>query len=172
MNMGLFKRKQYHVDEAGNVVSGAEPGARDARELEREYRKEHPTSGDIRRQKRAEERKLVREEFEKARIQARVVRARQEGKRAGGTNPLDRLAGFSFGNYRIRDNYNPFGSMFDTGLGYKRPSVKKPASKTRYKVIGGKAYPVAGTGKKKTVRKKRSTGMGGFDIMDNYGFMK
>ena len=77
-------------------------------------------------------------------------------------------------SYRTQGNYNPFGNMFDTGMGYRKPSHRKTSgSKTKYKVIGGKAYPIAGTGRKKTSkRKKSSIGLGGFDMTDNYGFMK
>lgn len=71
----------------------------------------------------------------------------------------------------IYNNYNPFGSTFDTGV--KPMSRPKTQSRTKYKVIGGKAYPIAGS-KKKTKRKtsKRKTSMGGFDMMDSYGFFK
>ena len=55
--------------------------------------------------------------------------------------------------YSTQSNYNPFGSMFDTGMNYNPPRKKSSGSKTKYKVIGGKAYPIAGTGKK---HKKKS----------------
>ena len=44
-------------------------------------------------------------------------------------------------------NANPFGNMFDTGMPKYKHRKKK--SKTQYKIIGGKAYPIAGTGAKK-----------------------
>jgi len=70
------------------------------------------------------------------------------------------------------NNYNPFGSMFDMGMQPMKKPKKK--SKPKYTVISGKAYPIAGTDKKKGKKKRRSTGFGGFDPMniDNYGFFK
>lgn len=74
-------------------------------------------------------------------------------------------------NYSTHQNYNPFGSMFDTGLGNKKSYKSKTSgSKTKYTVIGGKAYPIAGSGKKK--KKKKSTGLGSYDMVDNWGFFK
>jgi len=122
---------------------------------------------------RMELKKQYREEFNKAKKEATLARAKREGKRVGSMSAMDRLDNFSKGfasppNYSTRNNYNPFGSMFDTGL--TKPKTKSN-SKTKYKVIGGKAYPIAGTGKKKT-KKKQSSGFGGWDMMDNYGFFK
>ena len=67
------------------------------------------------------------------------------------------------------NNFNPWGSMFDSGMDYKKPSSKKSSQK--YAVVGGKAYPIAGAGKKGK-QKKKSGGSGGFDMMDNWGLMK
>jgi len=72
------------------------------------------------------------------------------------------------------NNYNPFGSTFDTGL--KPMSKPKSQGRTKYTIIGGKAYPIAGS-KKKTKRKTSPRkgsigGIGGFDMMDNYNFFK
>lgn len=152
-----------------------------------------PSSGDVereearqeRREQKRAERTAYREEFRKARI----ARMRTEGKRAGGTTWSDRLENFSksvgpaptkqrrsrpvkyYSSYSPQRNYNPLGSMFDTGMNYGRPHKKTMGGK-RFAVIGGKAYPIAG--KKKGKRKKKSPGfgIGGFDIADNWGFMK
>lgn len=181
--MGLF-RKQYHVDEAGDVVEGPEPGMRDVRELQRE---QAPTRWEQRRQERKEDREYyrkVRSEAKAARLEsfreARIKRAREIGRKQGGTTFGDRLSNLAAGpprtqtrkpvgsGYRIKNNYNPFGSMFDTGINY---SSRRKSSGTKYKVIGGKAYPIAGTGKKK--KKSRSSGgFGKYDVFDNWGFMK
>jgi len=72
--------------------------------------------------------------------------------------------------YSIRNNYNPFGSMFDTGMSTRKP--KKKTTGTRYAVVGGKAYPIAGSKKKTSKKKTRSRGYGGFDLIDNWGFFK
>lgn len=59
------------------------------------------------------------------------------------------------------------------GFGYPPQTTttkkKRSGSKTKYKIISGKAYPIAGTSKKKTTRKrKRQSGFGSFDMFDNY----
>ena len=62
--------------------------------------------------------------------------------------------------YSTRNNYNPFGDLFDTGMTpMRRPKTKKKTSKTQYAIVGGKAYPIAGTGrkKKKNTKKKKKT---------------
>lgn len=97
----------------------------------------------------------------------------------------------------MRGNYNPWGSMFDMGMpslgrgfdpfgsmgggrGRSKPR-SKPKSKdgegVRYVIRGGVAYPVAKSkgkkkGKKKSSSSRRGGGMGGFDMMDNWRFMK
>jgi len=83
---------------------------------------------------------------------------RQGGRR----RPAAPLASYSF-----RNNYNPFGSMFDTGM------TRPKKSKTKYANIGGKAYPIASTMKKKKKKKKSSTRTSsGFDMFDNSGFFR
>lgn len=71
----------------------------------------------------------------------------------------------SRGRSPIDNNFNPFGSLFDTGID------DVPKQKTKYIIKGGKAYPVAGTGKKK---KKKSTSfeLPDFDLTDNWGLFK
>ena len=181
--MGLFSRKKYHVDEEGRVAEGAEPGMRDADELRREPKIQ---AKEERRQDRREwkqqQKDIYKQEFRKARLE----RIKQDARSAGKTTIGDRLSSFASASqpakrssgkmrpatsYRIKNNYNPFGSMFDTGINYKGPSRSKTSKK--YAVIGGKAYPVASIGKKKKKRKRSSSsGFRGFDMTDNYGFMK
>jgi len=72
--------------------------------------------------------------------------------------------------YSTRNNYNPFGSMFDTGMSTRKP--KKKTTGARYAVVGGKAYPIAGSKKKTSKKKTRSQGYGGFDLTNNWGFFK
>jgi len=96
------------------------------------------------------ERKAYKQEFDKARAVARIRQARQRGRTAGRRLP-------SYGSYSIVNNYNPFGSLFDTGM--TAPPVSRPKTKKGKK------------GKKKGT-KKTSTGFGSFDPFDNWGFMK
>lgn len=65
--------------------------------------------------------------------------------------------------YKIQNNYNPFGTMFDTGM--TRPKTKKPRTQTKYHISGEKAYPIAGTTKTKTKKRKtkRSSGYDPFN---------
>lgn len=49
-------------------------------------------------------------------------------------------------SYSISDNYNPFGTMFDSGMDYSPPKKKKKS-------------------------KSRTKSYSGFDIMDNWGFL-
>lgn len=96
------------------------------------------------------------------------------GKLVGAAKTVDRKLNLQpIRTKRIRDI--GFGG-FDTGFDIsRRPSGprKKPKSKTKYKVIGGKAYPIGGTGgkKKKPRRKTRDYGFGSFDMFDNQGFL-
>ena len=182
--MGLF-RKETHThferDEAGNVVETTHEEAPKRRIFER-----RPPLPE-------EEKPLTREEQFKPRVQPwktergqKVVKGFKSGAKRVDTaivkynRKSNILAGSKSHSYRPRrsspiyNNYNPFGSTFDRGV--TPMSRPKTQSKTKYKVIGGKAYPIAGTGKKKkSGKKKRNTGfggMGGFDVMDNYGFFK
>ena len=81
------------------------------------------------------------------------------------SNPMVRRSGPS--SYGSRGNANPFGSWFDSG----QTSMRKPKSKskTKYVIVGGKAYPKAGSGKTKKKkqsgkRKQRSNDPFSFDI--------
>ena len=182
--MGLF-RKEIHThvsrDEEGRAVLTTEEAPR------RKIFERRPPLPE-------EDKPLTREEQFKPRIQPwktergqKVVKGLKSGAKRVDTAIVNYnrksniLSGNSSAGYRPRrsspiyNNYNPFGSMFDTGL--KPMSRPKSHSKTKYKVIGGKAYPIAGTGKKKkkSGTKKRNTGfggMGGYDMFDNSGFFK
>jgi len=131
--------------------------------------------------KRLEYKKQYREAYEEAKHQATLKRMKKEGTRVGSMSTSDRLNNLMGSNtkYRARNNYNPFGSMFDSGLGKPRsiPRKKSSGGGKKYAIVGGKAYPIANTkskGKKKKSKKKYSSGvsMPGFDMMDNWGFMK
>jgi len=186
--MGLFTKKErvhFERDEEGNVIrmtrNGKEvqpvqpepkpepqPKYKSTEQLHKEFYAKHPEEMPWR-ERRKKEKAIFREEFNKARI----ARIRQQGKQAGSTtlsDRLNRMIGTSGTGYKTKNNYNPIGSMFDSGM----PGIsRKKGSKKKYTVISGKAYPIAGTGKKKK-KKRKSTGFGGFDPMnmDNYGFFK
>jgi len=194
------KEEKIHIDREGmqQEYEGMSPGEKkqlnlelvaERRELSQTIdRKQKSTlSGRLAagRERREGERKLYRETFQKGKEKALMVRAARNAKRFE-HGPLERLdmgvnrmigppRKHSGGGYSTSNNFNPFGSSFDSGMKpMKHPKSK--SSKTKYAVVGGKAYPVVGTGKKKkkSSKKKRSSGlgMGGFDMTDNWGFMK
>ena len=69
-----------------------------------------------------------------------------------------------------RNDFNPFGNMFDSGVTpMRRSKSRKSKSKAKYVVVGGKAYPKAGSGKKRKKKQSRKRNDPfGFDI----GFSK
>ena len=71
-------------------------------------------------------------------------------------------------SYSPRNNYNPIGGIFDTGISKPR----KKTSKTKYAIVSGKAYPIAGTGKKKkkTTKRKSTKSYDPFNAFGGYKF--
>lgn len=65
------------------------------------------------------------------------------------------------GSYSFSDNFNPIGDKLDRG-------IKKPQSRVKYTIIGGKAYPIAGMGKKK--KKKTQGKRRKYDSNDPFSF--
>ena len=189
--MGLFTKKEkthFERDEEGRVINikrngnVVEPKYKSSRQLEREYYEQNPEKAPflerkrqeriIYQKERKESRKVYREELSKARIK----RAREAGKKAGSITLNDRLnnlgKGFSFPSYSTRMNYNPFGSMFDTGIN-KSVRKNKTNPSTKYTIVNNKAYPIAkSSSKKKKSSKKSSRSASGFDLTDNWGLMK
>ena len=167
---GLFVKKEsthFERDEAGRVKSVSRSGdvKRSRTPVSDALMKQAPRKqGRVSKwygtysKQRKHEREIYRKEYSRAREQGLRRQARSAGRSS--TRP-----------YRIEGNYNPFGSMFDTGMNYgpARSSSKKSSS-GKYYVSGGKAYPIAGSKSKKRKSSKRRSSSGGFDIMDNWGF--
>lgn len=112
----------------------------------------------------------AREEYVKSYTSARINRARQAGTRAGSITWADRLDNFA--NYSTRNNYNPFGNMFDTGMNYPKPRKKSSGGSKKFHVSGGVAYPIAGKkgkGKKKSSGRKRKDDWDVFGAFGGYG---
>ena len=128
------------------------------REEQIEPKRQHPWQ-DWSEQRKVQKKK-EKEAYREAYSKSRVKRMTQLGHKAGSITLGDRLDNFSRGfntgpSHRTQGNYNPFGSMFDTGM--KKPSKKKSSSgKSKYIIRGGKAYLIVGTGKQK--KKKSSSG--------------
>ena len=172
--MGLFRKESkthFERDEEGRVVNVSRTGdveretkeeawhkpTRPERQYEREmvqeYRKKKPsrlsTMFQEGKTRRINERTIYKQTYAKAREAQVRAKAKQRAKQDV-MQPFGRFTGTSSGGYSTRKNYNPFGSVFDTGM--------KPMSmpKTTHK-------------KKTTARKKTPFG---FDLTDNWGFMK
>ena len=172
--MGLFRKESkthFERDEEGRVIDVSRTGdveretkeeawhrptrpeRQHEREMVQEYRKEHPTrlttmwrEGKARR---TNERTIYKQTYAKAREEAVRAKAKQRAKQ-NVMQPFGRFMGTSSGGYSTRKNYNPFGSIFDTGM--------KPMSRPKT------------THKKKTTARKKIPF--GFDLTDNCGFMK
>lgn len=153
--MGLFRKKEtthFERDEEGRVVSvtrnGQEIDSQDLKmktsgQLEQEYYKSHPekchpTLRKIGAGMERLDKRIVG--YNKTSNIMNPQRTRQPIQRSVVRQP-----------YSTRDNYNPFGTMFDTGM--KKPK-QKTSSKTKYAVVSGKAYPIASTVPKKSTKKK------------------
>ena len=172
--MGLFRKKEsvkfrdedtgeplekpiYEEERRGKMVR-VEHGhkkveMKSTRQLEREYYEKHP-------EKRHPTLKKIGAGVSK--LDKKIVDYNRRS-----TQRKQRPAmGFDF-NPPSRSNANPFGSMFDTGLP-RQSKPKKTSSKTKYTIISGKAYPIAGTGaKKKTKKRTIKKGSFGFDPFNN-----
>lgn len=163
--MGIFtKRESTRVvrDEAGKatLITEKEPHGKEA------------MKGLFKRP--VDRRKLTYEEQFPKEIQPAFVRQRRKESiiKAGksvdawiGRN-LQPIGGYSTRTKRTfpsKRNLNPIGTMYDRGM---KPTTKQ---RTHYVAIGGKAYPVASKKKKKSTKRRAGSG---YDIMDNWGFMK
>lgn len=151
--MGFWTKREktvFHRDQEGRVVDVEHKGDREleyekamARRESREQQRQE------RRRRQSDFRKREREAYQRSFEEGRLSRARERGRQHGRGG----LGGFTpAGGSPFYGNYNPFGSRFDMGLGYKRPTIKGNVRK-----------------KKKKLRKARTRGFGfeGLDIIDN-----
>jgi len=133
--MGIFTKEEkihFERDEEGKVIrttsNGREyqpesPKLKSSKQLEKEYYKEHP----------------------KKQSGVRSVKA---GKRAGGwiDRNLQPVGGYPPGRSpKVRRK----PQKIEFGLGFGSPAKTKTPSKKKYIIRGGKAYPIAGSSKKK-----------------------
>jgi hypothetical protein len=156
-----LRRRVYHKDYNGETVTrGAAP---DYDRLQKQYYQEHPEKRPSARLKRAGTKIAdsfgqMADNYEKNMKHAR--RASTRAKRGG--RPTQ---------YRIQNNYNPFGTLFDTGLQpytQAKKTAKTTGEKTEYVIKGGVAYPIAKP--KKKTPKKKTIGTG--DFLDSHGFFR
>lgn len=163
--MGLLDRfrKTEHThfvrDEAGNVVRVVrdgrdvtdEMGWKSVEQLEREYYARHP------------------EMKPKSTVEKLVSFARVVDKRiVSRMQPVSVRPSRMGRRYSVRNNYNPFGSLFDTGL-QKPKTVRR--SKTKYIIRGGVAYPVVKRKRTRSSTSRKRVNSFGFDPIDNWGFL-
>ena len=145
--MGLFTREERMNKEGKFEVT--KKGLFGRRESSTpNYDRLHRQAVQERKAKKLERRREYREAYEEARHKAKIARMKKEGSRVGSLSIGDRFnrmaSGFSMG-YSTRNNYNPWGSTFDTGMKPMKTSKKK---------------------------KKKSSNYMNFDMTDNWGFMK
>jgi hypothetical protein len=185
--LNIFRAKESHThferDDEGNVISVEHSGDEPKRGL---FRSRTPVSD-----------KFEKEYYEKHPEKRLGNRLRSAGK-SFDKHVVSKLQPVNMGrvsrpprrsSYRVHENYNPVGSMFDKGISFDSSSIMfsgpgvrkkhksgghKGGGGKRFAVVGGKAYPIVGSGKKKKGKKSRVSkyGFGGFDMMDNWGFMK
>ena len=173
--MGLFRKKEtthFERDEEGKVIQTTRNGQevepqelkmKTSEQLEQEYYSKHP-------EKKHPTMKKIGAGVSK--LDKKIVDYNRRGNRltTQQTRQPRPVGSFTFSNPG-RSNANPFGSMFDTGI--QKPKKKK-TGKTKYTVVGGKAYPIAGTGSKKKSKKKstkhKRPGFS-FDPFDNRGWL-
>jgi len=161
MNMGLFTKEEkihFERDEAGNVIKVTKNGQpyqsppvmKSSKQLEREYYEKHP-------EKKHPGLKKLGRGFK--RLDSAIVKYNRERNI------------FVTGRGKPMQSFDPLENMF--GIQPIR-KTKKKKGKTKYTIISGKAYPIAGTGKKKKKgkKKRRPSGFGDFDVLDNSGFFK
>jgi len=161
--MGIFSKEEKvkFRDEEGNLLEKPQrevvskginlPERRSrtpvSKSLEREYYKEHP-------EKKHETLKKVHKGLTiiDQKIVAHNRRNYQQSK------PNTRSPTYN--------NYNPIGTMFDTGM-KASPKIKKINTKPKFHIKGGVAYPIAGSKKKKSKKSNKSNV--GFDLTNNFG---
>jgi len=165
--MGLFTREEKMNKETGKFEV-TKKGLFNRESRTPEYDKLHAQAKAEKKDRKRE----YREAYQEAKHKAKLARMRQEGKRAGSISLSDRFSNITNNikvkPYTTRNNYNPWGSMFDTGI--KKPKkTNKP--RKEYVVINNKAYPIINKKiSKKKKKKKSSTGQ--YDLTDNWGFFK
>lgn len=158
-----LRRKVHHEDLNGETYTRGAAPVYD--KLKKQYYEKHPEQRPSAKLKRAGT-KLASIAGQMAdNYQTNVKHARRASVKAKrGGRPT---------RYSTQNNYNPFGTMFDTGL-EPYPQAKKRAKtsgrKTEYVIKAGKAYPIAKPSQKKKTTKKKSFGT--VDILDTHGFFR
>ena len=175
--MGLFKKKEkthFERDEEGRVTQVTRNGqpvgatgyervgsqgesvkvhvdpeyktAKTGKQLKQEYYEKHP-------EKKHQTIKKIGRGIKT--VDKKVV---AYNKRSNIMNPQRTNRRSPYTQHSTHGNVNPFGNLFDTGMTpMSRPKTKKKKkSKTQYKIIGGKAYPIASTMPKKKSKKKQT----------------
>jgi len=136
------RKQQTYVD--GERI---EDGMKELTYEEQFKQRRHPWDTPKYRERKAQ-RKAERDAYMKGVQKGKIANASLRGYRAG----TQRFSP-SVSPYRITNNYNPFGSMFDTGM--------KPMSK-----------PKTTKKKKKKGKHTTKTHAGEFDMLDNWGYFK
>lgn len=166
--MGLFtKRERIHFerDEEGRAVMTREVEPRGIAAVKETFRRP------------VDRRELTYEEQFPKEIQPEFVRKRRAEKLISTSKKVDAWIGRNIQpiggypakgrmgrRYSTKNNLNPFGQLFDTGV----TPMRKPQQPS-YAIVGGKAYPIAKKKKKKKKSTRRRAGSD-YDMFDNWGF--
>lgn len=134
--MGLFKKKE---NRDGRPVDREEMKMKSGQQLQQEYYSKHP-------EKKYPTLKKIGGGLSKLDKKVVQYNRRSNIMNPRRTRPARPVTGFSF-NPPSSSNVNPFGSRVKAS--------KKKKHKVQYKIIGGKAYPIASTMKKKKQTKHR-----------------
>jgi len=158
--MGWFTKEEKWSRDTGRweQTSGRKSRTPVYDAFKKQMKEEKRSARQAARNERRAKQRQIRTAFTEARHKERVKQARTRGRQSA--RPM---------KYSTVGNYNPIGGRYDTGLPYKRSTPKK-ATSTKYTIVGGKAYPIAGTKTKKKKRKKHSSSGFNFDIIDNWGW--
>lgn len=176
--MGIFNRHQnvqFERDAEGNVIKVVRSGDSDkgspvTKAMMQEYKKEHPNRWEKYKARRAAEKEVYNEEFEKVKMATIKQRAARVAKQRYSQTPMERLSkmtsGIKFSGPGPSMNANPFGSLFD--MGSHAPKKHKSTAKTKK---GKKGKKKKGKKFKKVSSKKEVNAFGGFDNVDNWGLL-
>jgi len=123
--MGIFTKRENvkFRDEEGRpldepVRTGDTERTPVSDKLLKQYKKESPSRWDKYKEQRAYEREIHNKAYQKAKTKTIEARAKRQAKERYKYTPTERLSRTmgSYTSYSPRNNYNPIGSMFDSGI--------------------------------------------------------
>jgi len=124
--MGIFTKREnvkFRDEEGRPLDEPVRSGDSSSRtpvsdRLLKQYKKDKPNRWDRYKETRAREKEIHTKAYEKAKVSAIQARAKRQAKERYKYTPTERLSRTmgSYSSYSPRNNYNPIGSMFDSGI--------------------------------------------------------